>query len=87
MTANEPRAKQSFTLTVDQSPAITSDNTTAFTVGALGKFTVTTTGFPAAAIKEIGALPRASHLSIKAMAPPNYVARQRRERLEVIRSR
>jgi|GEM_PF-728205 len=48
---------QSFTLTVDQAPAITSDNNTTFTVGSAGSYTITTTGFPAAAITESGSLP------------------------------
>ncbi|MGH6690172.1 MAG: beta strand repeat-containing protein, partial [Gammaproteobacteria bacterium] len=51
---------QNFTLTVNEAPAITSANTTTFTVGALGTFTVTTTGFPTGAamnISEVGALP------------------------------
>jgi hypothetical protein len=49
---------QGFTLTVNQAPAVTSANTTAFTVGAPGTFTVTTTGFPVAAIARTGpALP------------------------------
>ena len=50
-------ATQSFTLTVDQPAAITSGSSTTFTVGSHGSFTVTTTGFPAAAISENGALP------------------------------
>ena len=41
-----PNATQSFTLTVHQAPAITSANSTTFTVGAAGTLTVTTTGFP-----------------------------------------
>jgi hypothetical protein len=53
----KPNSKQSLTLTVDQGPAIYSAATTTFTVGAAGKFTVTTTGFPTAAITEVGALP------------------------------
>src|SRR5215831_9735164 len=36
---------------------ITSPNTTAITVGTSGSFTVMTTGFPAAALTETGALP------------------------------
>lgn len=48
---------QSFTLTVDQASAITSGNSTTFTVGAAASFTVMTTGFPAPAITETGALP------------------------------
>ncbi len=34
-------ATQSFTLTVNQAPAITSANSTTFTVGTAGSFTVT----------------------------------------------
>jgi large repetitive protein len=41
-----PPAYQSFILVVDQGPAITSPNNTTFTVGSVGAFTVTTTGFP-----------------------------------------
>jgi hypothetical protein len=50
-------ATQNFTLTVDEAPAITSANTTTFSVGAAGTFTVTATGFPAPALNESGALP------------------------------
>jgi large repetitive protein len=50
-------ATQSFTLTVNQSPAITSANSTTFTVGTGGTFTVTTTGTPASTLSEAGALP------------------------------
>jgi Putative Ig domain len=50
-------ATQTFTLTVDQAPAITSANATSFSVNAPGSFTVTTTGFPKAALTETGALP------------------------------
>jgi hypothetical protein len=52
-----PDATQNFTLTVDQAPAITSTDHVTFTVGAAGTFGVTTTGFPAAALTEAGALP------------------------------
>jgi VCBS repeat-containing protein len=55
-----PDATQSFTLTVQQAPAITSGNSTTFKVGAAGTFTVTTTGFPTGAsmlISETGGLP------------------------------
>ena len=37
-----PDATQTFTLTIDQAPAITSVNNTTFTVGTAGSFTVTT---------------------------------------------
>jgi hypothetical protein len=52
-----PNAVQNFTLTVNQAPAITSANATAFTVGQAGSFTVTTTGFPTPSIVQGGALP------------------------------
>lgn len=48
---------QSFTLTVLQTPAITSANNTTFQVGVQGSFTVTTTGFPTPSLSESGALP------------------------------
>src|SRR5208282_19352 len=50
-------ATQSFTLTVDQAPAITSANNTTFTVGSAGTFTVTATGQPTPSLTETGALP------------------------------
>ena len=37
-----PDATQTFTLTVNEAPAITSANSTTFTVGTAGSFTVTT---------------------------------------------
>ncbi len=52
-----PDASQSFTLTVLQPPAVTSANSTTFTTGQAGTFTVTTTGFPTAALSRTGALP------------------------------
>jgi hypothetical protein len=52
-----PNATQQFTLTVDQAPAITSTNTTTFTVGTNGSFQVAATGFPAATFTQTGALP------------------------------
>lgn len=52
-----PSATQSFTLTVDQAPAITSAGNATFTAGSHGSFTVTTAGFPAPALSETGALP------------------------------
>ena len=45
-----PNGTQAFTLNVNQAPAITSATGTTFTVGAAGSFTVTTSGFPAAAL-------------------------------------
>jgi autotransporter-associated beta strand protein len=51
-------ATQTFTLTIDQAPAITSGNSTTFTAGSSATpFTVTTTGFPAPTLTENGALP------------------------------
>src|SRR5208337_444333 len=43
--------------TVNQAPAITSANNTTFTVGTLGSFTVTATGYPAPTFGETGSLP------------------------------
>ena len=48
---------QSFTLTVDQAPAITSANNASFTIGTASSFTVTTSGVPKSALSESGALP------------------------------
>lgn len=50
-------ATQSFTLTVDQPPAITSSNGTTFVVGVPGSFTVTASGFPAPSFAVTGTLP------------------------------
>jgi hypothetical protein len=50
-------ATQSFTLTVNQAPAITSVNSASFPVGTADTFTVTTTGFPNSTLSETGALP------------------------------
>jgi large repetitive protein len=50
-------ATQTFTLTVDQAPAITSGSSATFTVGSSGSFTVTATGYPAPTLSAIGALP------------------------------
>jgi hypothetical protein len=52
-----PEATQTFTLTVDQAPAITSDNASSFTVGTAGTFTITTSGFPTASLSESSTLP------------------------------
>jgi len=52
-----PNATQSFTLTVDQAPAITSASSTTFVTGTLNTFTVTTTGFPVPTVSEVGTLP------------------------------
>jgi uncharacterized delta-60 repeat protein len=50
-------AMQSFSLTVNQAPAITSANNTAFAEGSNGSFTVTATGIPTPTLSESGALP------------------------------
>jgi hypothetical protein len=50
-------ATQNFTLTVNEAPAITSANTTTFTVGMTGSFTVTKSGFPAPTLSMTGTLP------------------------------
>ena len=51
-------ASQSFTLTVNEAPAITSGNTTTFQAGvAATPFTVTATGFPVPTLSESPALP------------------------------
>ena len=51
-------AAQSFTLTVNQAPGITSLAGTTFTAGLAGTFTVTSAGVPNSALSEKGALPR-----------------------------
>ena len=50
-------ASQSFTLTVDEAPTITSGDSATFLVGSLGSFTPTASGFPVPSISESGALP------------------------------
>src|SRR5206468_9201932 len=54
-----PDATQSFTLTVNEAPTITSANSATFQVGAAGSFTFTTGhSFPTAlTLSETGALP------------------------------
>ena len=52
-----PDATQSFTLTVDAAPSITSGASTTFTEGSAGTFTVTSTGNPTAGLSETGLLP------------------------------
>jgi hypothetical protein len=53
-----PNATQTFTLNVNQAPAITSAASATFTIGAAGSFTVTTSGFPAPSLTRGGvALP------------------------------
>ena len=50
-------ATQSFTLSVNAPPLITSASNTLFTAGVTGTFAVTSTGFPAPTLSESGALP------------------------------
>lgn len=50
-------ATQTFQLTINQAPAVTSPNTAAFQVGLQGNFTVTTNGHPHPTIQVAGALP------------------------------
>ena len=50
-------ATQSFVLTVNQAPAITSAASTSATVGTAFSFTVTTTGYPAPTLTRTGTLP------------------------------
>ena len=52
-----PNATQSFTLTVNQPPAITSVATTTFNIGSAGSFQVVGTGYPAATFSYTGTLP------------------------------
>jgi predicted outer membrane repeat protein len=56
-------ATQSFTLTVNQAPAITSAGGTTFTAGTAGRFTVTASGYPTPTFSETGALPTGVTLS------------------------
>jgi hypothetical protein len=57
--SNAPSSQttQTFTLTVDQPPTVTSAAGATFAVGQLGRMIVTTSGFPKAALTEDGALP------------------------------
>ena len=60
ITANNgvsPNGTQSFTLTVDQAPAVTSANQATFAEGSAGSFTVTTSGNPTSSLGETGTLP------------------------------
>jgi hypothetical protein len=49
---------QSFTLANDEAPLITSLGTAAFATKTAGTFTVTTSGYPAPVLSEVGALPK-----------------------------
>ena len=60
ITANNgvtPSAVQTFTLTVNQAPAITSAPTTSFSIGTPGSFTVAATGYPPPVLSHTGSLP------------------------------
>jgi hypothetical protein len=52
-----PDDVQSFTLTVDEAPSVTSADAVTFDAGVSGAFTVTTGGYPTAALSESGVLP------------------------------
>jgi hypothetical protein len=58
-----PYTTQTFTLTVDQAPIITSANHTTFTAGKPGSFQVTAIGFPAPTLTTPGPLPPGVTLS------------------------
>ena len=45
-------AVQDFTLTVDQAPTVSSDDSTSFSVGQQSSFTVTTTGYPTPSLSD-----------------------------------
>ncbi len=57
VTAQDTVTKNTYLLTVNIAPAITSAATDSFTVGITRMFTVTTTGSPNSAITQTGALP------------------------------
>jgi RTX calcium-binding nonapeptide repeat (4 copies)/Putative Ig domain len=52
-----PVATQTFTLTVDQTPAITSSNGFTLAIGNTTSFLITSTGFPTPRLNETGTLP------------------------------
>ena len=54
---SEGTVRQTFTLTVNQAPTITSKASATFAAGDPGTFTVTTSGFPAPALTDSGTLP------------------------------
>ena len=54
-----PDGTQTFTLTVDEAPSITSGDSATFSEGDPGSSTITTTGFPTASLSESGTLPTA----------------------------
>jgi uncharacterized protein YjdB len=52
-----PDASQSFLLTVNEAPTLTSGASASFVAGSGGSFTITSSGFPVAALAETTALP------------------------------
>ncbi len=64
---------QSFGLTVDEAPAITSADAAPFTVGSSGAFAVLTTGFPAATVTESGTLPSGITFTTNSDGTPELV--------------
>ena len=52
-----PNATQSFTLVIDQTPAITSAASTTFYVGFAGAFTITSSSYPISRLTQTGSLP------------------------------
>jgi len=52
-----PNATQNFTLTVNQTPVFTSQNSTSFLLGSSGSFQVTASGFPAPTFSTTSPLP------------------------------
>ncbi len=56
-------ATQSFTLTVNEAPAITSANATTFVVGSAGNFALSASGYPAPMFNTTGPLPNGVSLS------------------------
>src|SRR5581483_2257687 len=52
-----PNGTQTFTLTVNQAPSITSLNNTTVITGSAMNFPITTTGYPVPTVTEAGALP------------------------------
>jgi len=52
-----PNGTQSFGLTMNEAPHITSTDSTTFISGVLGDFTVTTTGYPTPSLSYTGTLP------------------------------
>lgn len=59
-------ASDSFTMAVDQAPAITSPASATFDVGEAGSFDVTSNGFPSPELSETGALPAGVQFDVQA---------------------